>query len=101
LCVPATTQPGWNVPPGPEQGQGNWVDAAGGEVPSGAVPGGFDGEQIYVARASHEGGVIPGKLVPGHGVAYISWGGAEHGKPEYQVCADQKFKMICVLLWVV
>lgn len=66
-------------------GPGTWVDAAGGEIPEGAVPGGFDGEQLYIARASHEGALIPGKLVPSHGVAYVSWGGGEHGKAEYQV----------------
>lgn len=54
----------------------------------GAVPGGVDsetGEVIYVARAEHEGAIIPGKFVPSHGVTYIAWGGAEHAKPEYEV----------------
>jgi hypothetical protein len=52
------------------------------------VPGGADtetGETLYVARAEHEGAIIPGKFVPSHGVTYISWGGAEHGKSEYEV----------------
>lgn len=68
-------------------GGGNWVDAAGGSVPPGAVVGGTDcnGEPIYVARARHEGAVIPGKLVASHGVTFVAWGGLEHGKPEYQV----------------
>ncbi|CAG9132283.1 unnamed protein product [Plutella xylostella] len=53
----------------------------------GAVVGGQDcsGEPLYVARAPHEGAIIPGKLVGSHGCAYIPWGGAEHGKSEYQV----------------
>ncbi|CAB3239749.1 unnamed protein product [Arctia plantaginis] len=69
------------------QAVGNWVDAAGGAVPPGAVVGGQDcnGEPIYVARARHEGAVIPGKLVASHGVTFVAWGGSEHGKPEYQV----------------
>ncbi|XP_011555166.3 uncharacterized protein LOC105386344 isoform X1 [Plutella xylostella] len=64
-----------------------WADAAGGQVPPGAVVGGQDcsGEPLYVARAPHEGAIIPGKLVGSHGCAYIPWGGAEHGKSEYQV----------------
>lgn len=68
----------------------------------------MDGEQLYIARARHESALIPGKvhyqlfmssygaqydafffqLVPSHGVAYISWGGAEHPCTEYEVlCA--------------
>lgn len=64
-----------------------WVDASGGQVPPGAVQGGQDvsGEPLFVIRASHEGGMIPGKLVPSHGCAYIPWGGKENAKPQYQV----------------
>ncbi|XP_046430548.1 uncharacterized protein LOC124184630 isoform X3 [Neodiprion fabricii] len=62
-----------------------WVDASGGVVPPGALAGGQDGEPLFVARARHEGALIPGKLKPSHCVCYIAWGGAEHGKPEYQV----------------
>ncbi|CAG0903379.1 unnamed protein product, partial [Darwinula stevensoni] len=44
-----------------------WVEASGGEVPIGAVVGGEDGgEALYVARAEHEGDMLPGKLVPSH-----------------------------------
>ncbi|XP_048510567.1 uncharacterized protein LOC105687542 isoform X4 [Athalia rosae] len=63
-----------------------WVDAAGGQVPPGALAGGQDGgEPLFVARAQHQGALIPGKLKPSHNVCYIAWGGQEHGKPEYQV----------------
>lgn len=63
--------------------------AANGEVPPNAVQGGFDSsEQLYIARARHEGDLIPGKLHPSHGVTYIAWGGGEHGHNEYEVlCA--------------
>ncbi|GLG97807.1 uncharacterized protein GBIM_04492 [Gryllus bimaculatus] len=64
------------------------------EVPPEAVPGGFDGEQLYVGRAQHEGALIPGKVVPSHGVCYVAWGGAEHGKEEYQVLCG------CDVTWV-
>lgn len=84
IIFSATTQPGWNV----GGGGACWEKRANGEIADGAVPGGVDsesGETLYVARAEHEGAIIPGKFVPSHGVTYISWGGAEHGKPEYEV----------------
>ncbi|XP_063229579.1 uncharacterized protein LOC134534858 isoform X2 [Bacillus rossius redtenbacheri] len=85
-AVPAAG-PGWNLAQSvaPSGGTATWVDASGGSVPPHAVPGGFDNEQLYVARAQHEGALIPGKLIPSHGVCYVPWGGQEHGKPEYQV----------------
>lgn len=82
------TPQGWTAPPPTGSGPGCWVPASGGQVPPEAVPGGMDGEQLYIARARHESALIPGKLVPSHGVAYISWGGAEHPCTEYEVlCA--------------
>ncbi|KAI8438201.1 hypothetical protein MSG28_010820 [Choristoneura fumiferana] len=68
-------------------GGAQWMNATGGQVPPGAVPGGQDsnGEPMFVARAQHEGATLPGKLVPSHGCAYVPWGGAENGKNEYQV----------------
>ncbi|XP_045779497.1 uncharacterized protein LOC123877031 isoform X1 [Maniola jurtina] len=68
-------------------GAGVWVDATSGQVPPGAVVGGQDcsGEPIYVARARHEGALIPGKLCSSHGCAYVPWGGKENAKNEYQV----------------
>lgn len=66
-------------------GAGVWVDVSGGNLPAGAVVGGEDGEVQFIGRAQHEGALIPGKVVQSHGVCYVAWGGAEHGKPEYQV----------------
>lgn len=64
-----------------------WLPASNGSVPPNAVPGGRDcnGETIFVARASHEGAMLPGKLVPSHGVAYVPWGGRENPKDQYEV----------------
>lgn len=62
-----------------------WIAAAGGEIPPEAVVGGQDGEAMYVARARHEGALLPGKLLVSHGVAYVPWGGAEHPHEEYEV----------------
>lgn len=78
---------GFSAPAG--SGPGCWVAAASGEVPAESVKGGFDGaEQLFIARARHEGDLIPGKLQPSHGVCYVAWGGGEHGHGEYEVlCA--------------
>lgn len=62
-----------------------WVDATGGMVPPGAVEGGKDDEPLFVGRAHHEGALLPGKVKPSHSVCYVAWGGAEHGKTDYQV----------------
>lgn len=64
-----------------------WLPASNGTVPPNAVQGGTDcsGEPIYVARASHEGALLPGKLVPSHRVAYVAWGGRENPKEHYEV----------------
>jgi hypothetical protein len=47
-----------------------WHSSAGGNVPSNAVEGGSDvnGETIYVGRAHDSGDLVPGKIVPSHGV---------------------------------
>lgn len=67
-----------------------WVPAAAGEIPDTAFEGGQDinGETLYIARARHEEALIPGKMVPSHGVTYVSWSGAEHAKGEYEVLCN-------------
>lgn len=65
-----------------------WIPAANGEIPPNAVVGGSDGEDMYIARAQHEGAIIPGKLLASHGAAYVAWGGAENPKTEYEVLCD-------------
>jgi hypothetical protein len=82
VIVLAAPAPGWTVPHG---GAASWVHAQGGEVPPNAVKGGHDTEDLYIGRARHEGALIPGKVVPSHGVCYVAWGGMEHGKNEYEV----------------
>lgn len=63
-----------------------WVLASSGQVPPSAFAGGEDnGESIYVIRANFNGGLIPGKLIPSHGQAYVAWGGAENPIQEYEV----------------
>jgi len=63
-----------------------WVATSGNALPAGAFIGGEDnGEGLVVGRAQHEGALIPGKVVPSHGVCYVAFGGGEHGKTEYEV----------------
>ena len=77
-----------------------WVPGSGSSVPSNAVPGGVDrGTRLYVARASHAGSLVPGKLHPTYKNVYVrsgtivtsssfqadnlfvsSYGGNEHAK---------------------
>lgn len=62
--------------------------ASSGEVPQNALPGGFDSERnqnLYIARAKHDGYIFPGKLVPQDGHAYISCDGVEIQKCDYEV----------------
>lgn len=78
----------------------NWVQAGGGWVPhQSAVAGGFDvsGETIYVGRALESGDVIPGKIVPSHGVCYVPYGGRENPHREYQALVANPG---CELVWV-
>ncbi|CAG9581151.1 unnamed protein product [Danaus chrysippus] len=67
-----------------------WVAAKDGHAPLGTLMAGFNNywEPIFVARARHEGALIPGKLIHSHGCAYISWGGHEIKKYEYEVLVD-------------
>lgn len=82
---------GTTAPSAPAEVSGGsvcWVDASGGMVPPGAVEGGQDGEPLFVGRAHHEGALLPGKLKASHSVCYVSWGGEEHGKSDYQVFCE-------------
>jgi hypothetical protein len=64
-----------------------WVAAANGQVPAGAVEGGNepDGTPIYVARAPMGGGMHVGKLREVFGGCNISFAGEEICAKEYQV----------------
>lgn len=71
-----------------------WVPASNGKVPANAVVGGFDGVNLYIARANHKGEVVPGKLHPPSGSCYIPWGGSEHRKTNYEVLCNAKGKFV-------
>lgn len=87
LIDPGTTPSAPLEVRGLDAGSVCWCDASGGMVPPDAVEGGKDDEPLFVGRAQHEGALIPGKVKPSHSVCYVAWGGAEHGKTDYQVSA--------------
>ncbi len=66
-----------------------WVAAANGSIPGGAVVGGQEpGRQLYVCRAQHAGGVHPGKVVGRH--CNIGYGGQEIVVPRYEVLTSSQ-----------
>lgn len=73
----------------------NWVHAsAGSGVPPMAVIAGhdIDGSPIYVGRCSHDGDLIPAKVMPTKNIAYVSHGGNEIPKQQYEV--SQRFRLV-------
>ncbi|KAJ6225050.1 hypothetical protein RDWZM_003595 [Blomia tropicalis] len=63
-----------------------WQRGSNGFVSDDAVIGGNDvnGERIFVGRVHHGGDLIPGKIVPSHGVLYVPYAGDEHSHREYE-----------------
>lgn len=60
-----------------------WVGAEHGEVPVGGVQGGYLADQsipLYIGRAQHGSELIPGKICPEYGKAYVGTGWREHEK---------------------
>lgn len=62
-----------------------WVAGSGGSFHPKAVKGYNGAEAHRVCRASHRGGLHPGKLIPSSGACFIGWGGKEYGHQHYQV----------------
>lgn len=58
-------------------------------LPENAVVGGrdSDGSTIYVGRAFHDGDMVPAKVIPNKGVAFVCHSGEEHPKESYEVSA--------------
>ncbi|XP_067000958.1 uncharacterized protein [Anabrus simplex] len=68
-------------------GHAEWRKASDGDVPAQAFPVGLqgDGEVTYSARATVDGILTPGRIVPSEGVARISYDGKEWTFREYEV----------------
>jgi len=63
-----------------------WVSASSGRHPKDSVRAGYDsGEKVYVARAHHEGAIVPGKLHNGHSHVYIPYNMVEVPVENYEV----------------
>jgi hypothetical protein len=64
-----------------------WVGARDGSLPEGAILAGHDkdGGPLYIGRAFFESDILPAKVVPKHGVAYVSYSGQEHLVSHYEV----------------
>ncbi|XP_052872525.1 natterin-3-like [Anopheles cruzii] len=56
-------------------------------LPRNAVLAGHDsdGSPLFVGRAIHEGGQLPGKIVANRHIAYVCCNGKEHEKPLFEV----------------
>ena len=64
-----------------------WIKTRGNNIPTNAMKAGEDpeGGPLFVGRALHEGGLVPGKVQPKHGCCYIAYGGEEISKEEFEV----------------
>ncbi|XP_065346795.1 uncharacterized protein LOC135944038 [Cloeon dipterum] len=72
-----------------------WTQSDINQIPSSAEAfvGGYDKEDqpIFVARAWHEGDLIPGKANPAQGNAFISWSGKEESKDNFEILTGKNF----------
>lgn len=83
-----------------------WCAASGGDKPKDAIQAGVDsGNKVYVARAHHEGIIIPGKLHKTHDVVYIPYNTKEVMKSDYEVCTNVQILsrdyLRCLLSYIV
>lgn len=69
------------------EAQLEWLPAADGFVPCGAIEGGRTGtgEKLFVGRAHHQGSHVIGKVHPAHKVLYIPFDGKEVPLNTYEV----------------
>lgn len=77
----------YNIIPPHHAGAYSWAPCSAGDVPPHALKVGkdLDGGNVYLGRARHEGDLIPAKVAPNHGGAFVPWGCKEHSKFEYEV----------------
>lgn len=66
---------------------GTWIKNSGGRIPDGALPGGYteNGETLYIGRAYVNGTLSIGKVHPSHGYCYVSYGGSQYAKRNYEI----------------
>ncbi|XP_020289100.1 uncharacterized protein LOC109857327 [Pseudomyrmex gracilis] len=54
----------------------------------------MDGMNLVVGRAHHQGDMLPAKVKPDHGVAYVCHGGNEHVKHDFEVLMPAHFTWV-------
>jgi len=100
LNIPTAVRQHWNQPlfnSGSSlsiDGSHNWVSSSSYQgVPHEAVLAGrdSDGDAIYAGRASHNGDLLPAKIVPSKHKAYVAWGGEEHEKHQYEILCGSHY----------
>uniref|UniRef100_A0A1A9UST0 DUF3421 domain-containing protein n=1 Tax=Glossina austeni TaxID=7395 RepID=A0A1A9UST0_GLOAU len=71
-----------------------WVASSGHKMVVGSVLAGedADGDAIYVGRAYHENNLLPAKVIPSKGCAFISYGGQEYIKYKFEILAGNGYK---------
>lgn len=76
----------WYSSDAPYQLSLRWQATFAGCIPQKAVKGGYDasGETYYVARASHEGAMVPGRAVAMSRAAFVGYNGEEHIKRNFE-----------------
>ena len=64
-----------------------WISSSGSNIVPGTVHAGtdVDGDAIYVGRAYHDGDLLPAKVIPAKGQAYVAHGGQEHVKEDFEL----------------
>ncbi|XP_069675581.1 natterin-3-like [Periplaneta americana] len=69
---------------------GCWVGGSNGHVPEGAIRVGHDkdGGPIFIGRAYFGSDILPAKIIPHHGAAYVPHGGQEHPVYNYEVLCN-------------
>lgn len=50
-----------------------------------------DGSHIFVGRSFHEGDLLPAKVIPDKGLAFISYGGEEIVKDDFEILRTGDF----------
>ncbi|XP_078049756.1 uncharacterized protein LOC144476545 isoform X1 [Augochlora pura] len=54
----------------------------------------LDGRNLVVGRAFHHGDMLPAKVKPEHGVAYVCHAGQEHMKHDFEILMPAEFKWV-------
>lgn len=70
-----------------------WIAATADSMPEDALEGGrdADGDTIYVGRVFKDGDLMPAKVIPNKGGAYVCWGSEEHKVENFQVLIGAGF----------